>query len=226
MSELVRQTAPIIIEVFFFQGVYLLTPESSAWRRPTASALIVASIVTTILVYGPVGATVVPLPSPLPFAAVAVAASGVAAGLRRYRDRTLLESGALALAERLDDFAQICNAKLGGQFSLPRADRETKEREYHDEYVSTFAREIRRVHRMLTINNEAFADLLDTMLGAGATRAIKQPQLATWTAKTLRLEITLDKPRSIDRRLFLSFGAYVGLAAILWLTLAAIAHKW
>jgi hypothetical protein len=88
VSEVVRQIAPILIEVLLFQGAYLLFPESSPWRRPTAVGLIVMAIVTAILIYGPVrSAPVISLPSPLPFAVVALASSVLAAvGQEAYRD--------------------------------------------------------------------------------------------------------------------------------------------
>ena len=209
-----------------FQGVYLLTPESSQWRRPMAVGLILAAVAIAVAIYGPVfSAPVVSLPSPLPFTMVALAASAIAAGLHRYRGRAVLTRSALALADRLDDFAQISRARLGSPFSLPHAEKEIKERSVHEEYITTFATDIRRIHRALTVNNEAFADLLDTMLGSGPNRTLKMPGLAIWVAKTLRLEATLLKRPRIDLRLPTTFGAYLCLAIVLWLALSFAAHK-
>lgn len=230
MNQVVKQVAPILVEVMLFQGVYLLTPESSKWRRPIAVGLILAAVAIAFVLYGPVlSAPIVSLPSPLPFIAVALLASALAAGLHRYRDKVLLSRSALALADRLDDFAQICRARIGSRFSLSHADQEIQQRKLRDDYVTSFATDIRRVHRALTAHNEAFADLLDTMLGSNPdpNPTFKMPGLATWVAKTLRLEATLlqrERPWT-DLGLFLTFGTYLAFAALLWVLLLLMAHK-
>jgi hypothetical protein len=185
--------------------------------------LIAAGVVMIAYGFPPLSLSGSHLPAPplLPFTVVVLIGSALAARLHRYRDRALLVRKTLALAERLDDFAQICQARLGSPFSTPLAEREVKERMIRDEYVTTFGANIRGVHRALTVDNEPFADLLDTMLGSRPNATFKLPALATWVAKTLRLEATLlqrERPW-VDLRLIVTFCVYLASASAVWLVL-------
>jgi hypothetical protein len=121
----------------------------------------------------------------------------ISAGLsvvNQYRGRVLLRRNALALADSLDDFAQICRARIPLPHSLPHSEFDAKQRELHDQYLDAYGEKIWSIHRALTTHNEAFRDLLDSMLGSLAVRTLRMPELATWVAKTLRLEATLLQP--------------------------------
>ncbi len=84
---------------------------------------------------------------------------------------------------------------------------------------------------MLTEYNEAFADLLDSMIGSRSTPSttFTQPGLATWVASTLRREMELRKTLCrrpwIDLRTTLTVCAYLALSTVLWTALLLMAHQ-
>jgi hypothetical protein len=221
----VDQVIYLLLGAGIYEGVYLIFPEDHPYRRQIGAVLIVACVVGWLAYSRELSIPKIYAPSVVAYFGTASALSISAVALHRWRERTQVRQGAPSLAARLDGFAQICLAKLGSPFSLTHAEREIKERALRDEYVDTFAKEIRQVHRAMTINNEPFADLLDTMIGATPNPAFKLPGLATWVAKTLRLETTLDRRRWIDCRALITFGTYLSLAGVLWFALWIASHK-
>ena len=189
------------------------------------AALVAVCVLGWLAYSNELSAPKISVPSVVTYFGAALTLSVLAAGLHRWREDLRVRQSALDLAARIDDFAQVCDAKIGSPFAVPHAELESKQRMLRDEYVNTFATDIRQVHRELTVNNEAFADLFNTMIGATANPTFKLPGLATWVAKTLRLEITLRKGSWLDARFLKTFGAYFLSASLLWLALFALAHK-
>jgi hypothetical protein len=186
-------------------------------------SIIALTIAATVGAGRDIGTPQIEPPSPVHFAVVAIIVSALAAGLHHYRGKVLLTRRASFLADRLDDFAQICRARIVNSHSLTTSEFDVEQRKLHDQYLDAYGEEIRSVHRALTVHNEAFSDLLDTMLGSLPVRTLRMPEFATWVAKTLRLEATLlqrERPRPwLDSRLIMPFCLYLALASAVWLTL-------
>jgi len=200
-----------------FQGVYLLFPDSAPWSRVTGGVLVAAGVVAAIIYAR--GMPALLAPSPVKFFIIALMISLLAAVSQRYFSNILVCRRGGALANKLDDFAQISQARLGHKLGLYTSEEEAKQHELHDEYLSRFGEDIRSVHRSLTSQNRTLADLLDSMLGSLPTRTLRLPELAKWTANILRRDVENHPRFWIDKRLFVTGAIYIGSATMLWLAL-------
>jgi hypothetical protein len=167
MNDVIRQTAPIVIEVWFFQGVYLLTPESSPWRRPIAFGLIVAAVVTAVLIYGPVlqSAPIVPLPALAPFIAVATVLSLLAGVGHELKRELRFQKTLRILSSELFTFSLECKTLINAAMRTT-TEKLADERFHQTERLhNEFGPKIRAVENELLLMPEASPTPAFVLLG-------------------------------------------------------------
>ncbi len=235
------QVIYLLLGAGIYEGVYLIFPEDHPNRRQMGAALVAVCVLGWLAYSNELSAPKISVPSVVTYFGAALTLSVLAAGLHRWREDLRVRQSALDLAARIDDFAQVCDAKIGSPFAVPHAELESKQRMLRDEYVNTFSKStvigetagevyVRHPVTAATAVKVAGVVIRDVVAGVRgdtgtAIAACKLPGLATWVAKTLRLEITLRKGSWLDARFLKTFGAYFLSASLLWLALFALAHK-
>jgi hypothetical protein len=166
VNEVVKQTAPLLLDAIFCQVVYLLFPESSKWRRPMAIGLLLAAVAIAFVIYGPVLSTpLVPLPPLAPFVAVAIILSLLAAGGHELNRELRFQNALRTLSSELFTFSLECRTLIEAAMKTTTEGLARERFRQTDRLHNEFGPKIRAIENELVLMPESFPNPAFVLLG-------------------------------------------------------------